>query len=216
MQHYKFPKWTNTIRPVITVVLLGAPVYVLGLLYYGFWPTTLAVGYEPTQPVPYSHQLHAGQLGIDCRYCHTSVEKAAHANIPPTETCMNCHQGIFATSEKLAPVRESRATGMPIEWVRVHDLPDFVYFNHSRHVNSGISCVSCHGRVDRMEVVYQDKPLHMGWCLDCHRNPEKHLRPVEFVTDLGWQPDEDQLTLGARLRKEYDINPSTDCSTCHR
>lgn len=216
MHHYSFPKWTNTIRPVATVVLLGAPVYILGLLYYGLWPTTLAVGYEPVQPVPYSHAVHAGQLGIDCRYCHNTVETAALAAVPPTETCMNCHHGIYATSDKLRPVRESHATGMPVRWVRVHDLPDFVYFDHSRHVNSGVSCVSCHGRVDRMEVVYQDQPLHMGWCLDCHRNPEKYLRPVEFVTDLAWEPDEDQLTLGRRLREELDINPSTDCSTCHR
>jgi hypothetical protein len=129
---------------------------------------------------------------------------------------MNCHQGIRTTSPKLQPVFQSFATGMPVEWARVHDLPDFVYFDHSRHVTSGVSCVSCHGRVDKMEVVAQDQPLHMAWCLDCHRNPEKHLRPREFVTQLDWVPTEDPVALGTRLRQEYDVNPSTDCSTCHR
>jgi hypothetical protein len=216
MQRVTFPKWTNTIRPVATAVLLGGPVYVFGLLYYGFWPTTLAVGYEPAQPVPYSHKVHAGDLGIDCRYCHTTVEESAHASVPPTETCMNCHQAIWPESENLVEVFDSYATGLPVEWVRVHDLPDFAYFNHSRHVNSGIGCVTCHGRVDKMEIVSQDQPLHMGWCLECHRNPEKYLRPKEFVTVMDWVPTEDQLTLGRRLREEYDVNPSTDCSTCHR
>ena len=163
MRHFTFPKWTNTIRSVATVVLLGAPVYDLFLLYYGLWPTTLAVGYEPVQPVPYSHKVHVGELGLDCRYCHSTVEESAHASIPPTETCMNCHSSVHTQSEKLIPVLESYATGVPVEWVRIHDLPDFVYFNHSRHVNGGISCVSCHGRVDRMEVVFQDQPLHRGW-----------------------------------------------------
>jgi hypothetical protein len=199
-----------------TFVLAGGPPYVIFLLYYGLWPTTLAQGYKPAQPVPYSHEVHAGELGIDCRYCHTTVEDAAFAAIPPTETCMNCHSSIHTQSEKLQPVFESYATGKPIEWVKVHDLPDFVYFNHSRHVNSGVSCVSCHGRVDKMEVVEQDQPLHMDWCLNCHRAPEKYLRPVEFVTDLDWVPEEDQLTMGKRLREEHNINPSTDCSTCHR
>ncbi len=143
------------------------------------------VGYAPEQPVPYSHALHAGQLGIDCRYCHNTVETAAHAAVPPTQTCMNCHAAIRKESEKLIPVRASYATGMPIPWVRVHDLPDYVYFNHSAHVRRGVGCVSCHGRVDTMEVVYQAEPLSMGWCLDCHRNPERHLRPVEFVTEHG-------------------------------
>ncbi len=213
---FRFPRWTNTIRPVATAVLLGAPVYVIGLLWYGFWPTTLAVGYQPSQPVPYSHEVHAGQLGIDCRYCHTTVESSRFASIPPTETCMNCHHGIWTQSEKLQPVFESYAKGTPVEWVRVHDLPDFVYFNHSRHVNSGVGCVECHGRVDKMEVVYQDQPLHMGWCIDCHRNPEPRLRPKEFITKLDWVPDEDPAVLGARLREEYNVNPNVECSTCHR
>jgi hypothetical protein len=211
-----FPKWFTTIRPALPVLLIVPPAYLVFLLYYGISPKTRNTGYQPDQPVPYSHALHAGELGIDCRYCHTSVEESAHANIPPTQTCMNCHARIRTESDKLIPVRESYASGRPIQWIRVHDLPDFVYFDHSAHVSRGVSCVSCHGRVDKMEVVYQAEPLNMGWCLDCHRNPEPALRPVEHVTDLGWVPLESQDLLGRRVREEYDINPSEDCGTCHR
>jgi hypothetical protein len=183
---------------------------------YGASPRTINVGYAPVQPVPYSHALHAGELGIDCRYCHTAVEEAAHAAIPPSQTCMNCHTSIRRDSDKLRLLRDKHAKGEPVPWVRVHDLADYAYFNHSAHVRRGIGCVSCHGRVDKMEVVWQTAPLSMGWCLDCHRNPEQHLRPVEFVTQMDWVPNEDQLALGRRLREEYNIDPSTDCSTCHR
>ncbi|HEX5045121.1 MAG TPA: cytochrome c3 family protein [Candidatus Polarisedimenticolaceae bacterium] len=197
-------------------LLLGGPLYLIVLLYYGGNPRTTDVGYMPTQPVPYSHALHVGQLGIDCRYCHNTVEVGAQASIPPTQTCMNCHAKIRSQSPKLLPVRESYATGLPVRWTRVHDLPDFVFFNHSAHVRRGVSCVECHGRVDKMEVVYQQEPLSMGWCLDCHRDPDPRLRPVEHVTELDWTPDGDRRTLGSRLRAENAINPSTDCSTCHR
>jgi hypothetical protein len=200
----------------VAVAVIGGLVYASVLVYLGFSPQATDVGYMPTQPVPYSHALHIGQLGMDCRYCHTSVEVAAHANVPPTQTCMNCHSMIRANSEQLIPVRESYATGMPVPWIKVHDLPDYVYFNHSAHVSRGIGCVSCHGRIDTMEVVYQAEPLSMGWCLDCHRNPEKHLRPLEYVTQLDWVPEEDQLVLGARLREENNINPKVTCNTCHR
>jgi len=216
MSALPFPKWTNTLRPALAVGLVGLPLYLALVIGYGTSAKTTAVGYAPTQPVPYSHALHAGQLGIDCRYCHTTVEEAATAAIPPTQTCMNCHQKIRAESPKLIPVRESFATGMPVPWIRVHDLPDYVYFNHSAHVRRGIGCVSCHGRIDKMPVVAQEKPLTMGWCLECHRNPEKYLRPIEYVTKLDWVPAEDQKTLGRRLREQYNINPSTDCWTCHR
>jgi hypothetical protein len=216
MAWFPFPKWTNTLRPALAVGLVGIPLYLIILIAYGTSAGTTAVGYMPVQPVPYSHELHAGQLGIDCRYCHTTVEEAAHAAIPPTQTCMNCHQKIRAEAPTLLPVRESFATGMPVPWVRVHDLPDYVYFNHSAHVRRGIGCVSCHGRIDKMVEVAQDQPLTMGWCLDCHRQPEKHLRPVEFVTKLDWVPSEDQLTMGRRLKEQNNINPSTDCWTCHR
>ncbi len=213
---FVFPRWTNLLRPALAVGAVGGLLYAVVVVYLGGSPKTTDVGYQPEQPVPYSHALHVGQLGLDCRYCHTAVEEAAHAAVPPTQTCMNCHAKIRATSEKLIPVRESYSTGMPVEWIRVHDLPDYVYFNHSAHVTRGVGCVSCHGRIDTMEVVYQAKPLSMGWCLDCHRNPERHLRPQEFITQLDWVPEEDQLVLGARLREQNGINPRTDCTTCHR
>jgi hypothetical protein len=213
---FTFPKWTWVLRPGIAVAAVGGLVYASVVIYLGFSPKATDVGYMPTQPVPYSHALHVGQLGMDCRYCHTGVEVAAAAAIPPTQTCMNCHSKVRANSEKLIPVRESYATGMPVPWIRVHDLPDYVYFDHSAHVRRGVGCVSCHGRIDTMEVVFQDKPLSMGWCLECHRSPEKHLRPVEFVTQLDWVPEEDQLALGTRLRETNNINPPTDCNTCHR
>ena len=211
-----FPKWLDNLRPVVGAVLGITPVYLLALLYFAGHPRTTDVGYAPDQPVPYSHALHAGELGIDCMYCHTTVDKAAHAAIPPTSTCMNCHTAIYPESPKLVPVRESYATGLPVEWVRVHDLPDYSYFNHSAHVTRGVGCVSCHGRVDKMEVVYQEELLSMGWCLDCHRNPEQHLRPVSEVTNMAWTQPADDPNYGARLREEHNINPNEDCSTCHR
>ncbi len=211
-----FPKWTNAIRPLATVGILGGLVYVVVLIGYATSPDTTNIGYAPTQPVSYSHALHAGELGIDCRYCHTGVEIGAKATIPPTQTCMNCHASVKRESESLAPVMASYSTGLPVEWVRVHDLPDFVYFDHSAHVRRGVGCVSCHGRVDEMEVVTQVKTLGMGWCLDCHRDPDAVLRPKDEVTAMDWQAQGDPAEFGARLRQEYHIQPPTDCSTCHR
>jgi len=204
------------VRPLAGVMLGLAPVYLIFLVYYAGSPETTDVRYAPVQPVAFSHRLHAGELGMDCRYCHNTVEWAAHAAVPPTATCMNCHARIATDSEKLTLVRESAATGKPVPWVRVHDLPDFVYFDHSIHLAKGISCVSCHGRVDTMEVVTQVETLSMSWCLSCHRDPEPHLRPRDQITELDWVPDEDQAVLGARLRKQYNVDPSTNCSTCHR
>lgn len=209
-------QWLDRARPLLGVLIIGAPVYLLGCLYYFGSPRTTNVGYQPHQPVPYSHALHAGQLGIDCRYCHNTVEKAAAAAVPPTATCMNCHQRIGVDSEKLLLVHQSAESGKPIPWVRVHDLPDYVYFDHSAHVSRGVGCVSCHGRVDTMEEVRQVKRLSMGWCLECHRNPDPHLVPQESITDLDWIPEEDRDVVGARIRRQNQINPSTDCSTCHR
>jgi len=186
------------------------------MAFYASSPETVDVGYAPEQPVPFSHALHAGELGMDCRYCHTTVEQAAHAAIPSTEICMNCHKLIASDSEKLQAVRQSYSSGEPIAWVRVHDLPDFAYFDHSAHVSRGVSCVSCHGRIDKMDKVMQVETLRMGWCLECHRNPEPHLRPRDLVTDLDWVPGDDPVQLGSRLREENNINPSIDCSTCHR
>jgi len=213
---FNFPKWTNKFRDVLGVLTLGGLVYLVFFAYYGGHPKTLNVGYAPEQPVPYSHALHAGELGIDCMYCHNTVEKTAAASVPATETCMNCHAKIRPESPRLTLVRESYASGEPIEWIRIHDLPDYVYFNHSAHVNAGVGCVSCHGRIDTMEVVRQEEPLHMNWCLECHRNPEPNLRPVDKVTAMDWTPSEDPEVLGARLRAEHNINPRVDCSTCHR
>ena len=215
MSRFLFPKWTNKIKGLLVPALVGGPVYMVTLFWFGASPKTLAVGYAPEQPVAYSHALHAGDLGIDCRYCHTTVETAAHAAVPPTQTCMNCHKSIKTESPKLEPVRASFATNESIKWQRVHDLPDYVYFNHSSHVTRGIGCKSCHGRVDQMERVAQAEPLSMGWCLNCHRNPEKHLRPLSEITNMAWAP-ENQLELGLRLKKELGIKTSTDCSTCHR
>lgn len=185
-------------------------------------PNTTDVGYEPVQPVPYSHKLHVDQLGLDCRYCHNTVEKTAFASIPPTATCMNCHSSILTKSPRLEPIRKSYATGKPVKWLKVHDLADYVTFNHSIHVNKGVGCVVCHGRVDKMDVVHQAKTLSMSWCLDCHRAPEKYLRPRDQVTNMTWDPVKDagktQLELGMELKKKYNIHNiayMTSCSTCH-
>jgi hypothetical protein len=213
---FSFFLWLDRARPWAGALLAIAPAYVVGMLYFFGSPVTTDVGYQPTQPVPFSHKLHAGELGLDCRYCHTTVEKAATAAIPSTSICMNCHKLIAADSAKTLRLREAATSGQPIPWVRVHDLPDYVYFDHGAHVSRGVSCVSCHGRVDTMEEVRQVEPLSMGWCLGCHRKPEAHLRPPRFVTDLDWVPEEDRLVMGARLREQYNLNPSTDCSTCHR
>jgi hypothetical protein len=215
---FVFPRWVDDVKPLVATLGLGLPVFLVLLVWYGGSPATTDIGYAPVQPVPYSHALHAGELGIDCRYCHTTVETAAHAPIPPTQTCMNCHTNIRGTSSKLAAVRESNATGMPVRWVRVHDLPDYVYFNHSAHVSRGVGCVTCHDRVDKMDVVYQAQKLSMGWCLDCHRNPDARLRPPELVTQMDWQPPSggDRESVGRKIREQYHLNPSEDCSTCHR
>ncbi|MEB2310597.1 MAG: cytochrome c3 family protein [Sorangiineae bacterium] len=216
MTLFVFPRWANRAKSVAGLLLGGAPVYLTALVWYGASPKTTDVGYQPKQPVAYSHALHGGELGIDCRYCHNTVEQAAMAAIPPTQTCMNCHERVWTKSPKLEPVRQSWETGKSIEWVKVHDLPDYVYFNHSAHVMRGVGCVSCHGRVDQMPVVYQHETLSMGWCLDCHRAPEKNLRPPSEVTNMNWKAPGDPEAYGKKLREENDINPPESCSTCHR
>jgi Cytochrome c7 and related cytochrome c len=168
------------------------------------------------QPVPFSHAHHVGGMGIDCRYCHTSVDKAAFAGIPPTKTCMNCHAQVWSQSPTLEPVRASFRNDTSIEWTRVHDLPGFAYFNHSAHVNKGIGCSTCHGRVDQMPLTWQEKSLQMEWCLECHREPEKFVRPKSEVYNIAYQPPADQLALGRQLVKEYGIRTRTSCSACHR
>lgn len=170
------------------------------------------------QPVPFSHEHHVAGLGLDCRYCHTSVEESSFAGIPPTETCMTCHSQIWTNAPMLEPVRESYRTGRALRWTRVHDLPDFVYFNHSIHVAKGVGCQSCHGRVDRMPLMYQASTLQMEWCLECHRKPEQFLRPRDQVYNMNYTPAGEQLEIGSRLLREYKVNVGqlTDCSICHR
>lgn len=178
------------------------------------------VGQAVEQPVPFSHEHHVRGLGIGCQYCHTSVEQSAFAGLPPTETCMTCHSQLWTNAQMLAPVRESLQERRPIRWRRVHDLPDFVYFNHSVHVANGVGCESCHGRVDRMPLMRQEKPLTMGWCLECHRAPERFVRPKRAVYEMGWEPPEgvDREAFGRRLVKQYGIHTRqlTDCWVCHR
>lgn len=231
MQEFHFPNWVNkfTVLVIVSVLFLGG--YLATVLYAATLPSTVNVGHRPMQPVPYSHKLHAGDLKIDCRYCHNTVEGAAFAAIPPTETCGNCHGGnrvngqeigdIRHDSNLLDPVRESLETGDPIMWVKVHDMPDFVYFNHSAHVTRGVSCVECHGRVDKMEVVEQVKPMAMSWCLDCHRNPAEHIRDPALVTHLDFDPMKldppmSREEYGKMWSEKLDIKPNTSCSTCHR
>lgn len=217
MSQFQFPRWTNFLLPLTLIVGATAPIYALYMVAYGLSPKTLEVGYQPSQPVPYSHALHVGQLGLDCRYCHNTVEHSAQASVPPTQTCMNCHTQIRKDSPNLAEIQKSYTTGMPVQWNRVHQVGDFAYFDHSAHVNRGVSCVECHGRVDQMEVVQRVSPLSMSWCLECHRTPISRVRPVNEVFNLGWDA-KGNLTDAEResLVKLYHINPSTNCSTCHR
>jgi hypothetical protein len=174
------------------------------------------VGEAVEQPVPFSHKHHVGGIGIDCRYCHTSVETQAFAGFPATKTCMGCHSQVWSDSPMLEPVRASWRTGQSLEWNKVHKLADFAYFNHSIHINKGIGCASCHGRVDQMPLIWKVNTLQMEWCLDCHRQPERYVRPREHVFDMAWKPEEDQMVMGERLVKEYKIQKLTNCSTCHR
>jgi hypothetical protein len=211
-----FPRWLNRLPLVVALAAppaLGVPA---ALLWYYGSPRYLEVGYRPVQPVAYSHALHVGELGLDCRYCHFSVEQSPVAVVPPTQTCMNCHHVVLRDSAALAPVRESAATGRPLRWVRVHNLPDYAYFHHAAHVRAGVGCASCHGAIQRMEVVTQVEPLSMGWCLDCHRNPAAHLRPLERVTDMDWLPPRDQAEQASRMIAERGLRPPVDCSGCHR
>jgi hypothetical protein len=205
------------------VSIFGA-VFFLAILLWLFYdleasPYTTGQNMARDQPVQFSHAHHVGAIGIDCRYCHTSVEKAAFAGIPPTKTCMNCHSQIWAQSPYLEPVRASFRNDTSLEWNRVNDLPDFVYFDHSIHVAKGVGCETCHGRVDQMPLMYQAASLQMRWCLDCHRNPEKYLRPKDQVFTMGWQSPVEQAVLGERLKREYHIRGRAvleSCSTCHR
>ena len=212
-----FHRSTNTFSKASifgSVFILAFLLWLFGAWSRSSWATQAGVARE--QPVPFSHAHHVGDVGLDCRYCHTSVETSGFANIPPTKTCMNCHSQIWSASPTLEPVRDSFRTDRSIAWTRVHDLPDFAYFNHSIHVNKGVGCETCHGRVDKMPLTWQKASLQMEWCLDCHRHPEQHVRPREEVFTMGYEPPIEQEELGRRLVKEYKIQSLTSCSTCHR
>lgn len=214
-----FPKWTNKLPAMLALGAAATALFVVLFVWYYFSPKFTDVGYQPDQPIQYSHKLHADRLGIDCRYCHRMVEDGPHATVPDADTCIGCHGvgRIQTESALLAPLRAVYGNGdgdnPPIPWVKVHLLPQYAYFNHAVHVRAGVGCASCHGRVDQMEIVRQVEPLSMGWCLECHRNPAPHLRPLDKVTDMNFVPDPAQ---GAQFKVERNIHPPEHCSACHR
>jgi len=212
-----FPKWTNKLpgQVIMGAMVVGATA-TAGIWYY-FTPKYTRVGYEPIQPVSFSHAIHVDQVGLDCRYCHNGVEKSWYSNIPAASTCMNCHNQILVNDPRLALVRESYNTGKPISWVQIHKTPDYVYFNHSVHVNRGVSCYHCHGEINKMEEVRHAQPLSMGFCLNCHRNPENYLRPPEQIFNLNWKTNAAaQKQLGEKFVHDWKVNSSQNCSACHR
>jgi hypothetical protein len=213
-----FPKSANKL-PLQIIIYLGllAGIATAGVTYY-MTPKYTRVGYAPVQPVPFSHAQHVGELGLDCRYCHSNVEKSGHSNVPTAQTCMNCHATVKPNSPLLAPVRESYQTGKPVPWVWIHKTPDYAFFNHAAHVNRGVSCVECHGKVNEMEVVTHTKPLSMGFCLDCHRNPEKHVREPGDVFNLDSKTiaEKSGEQAGKDFVHNWNIKPPQSCSGCHR
>ena len=218
-----FPRWTNWLP--LKLAVCGA-LMVCGLTaatWYYVTPKYTKVGYEPIQPVPFPHDIHVTQLGMDCRYCHSFVEVAAHSNVPNTQTCMNCHSQVQKDNPKLEPVRQSWKSGKPIEWVWLHRSVDYVFYDHSAHVNRGISCVECHGSINKMEEVYQHQPLSMSFCLDCHRDPAAKIRPPDKITDLDWKwsndPEENarqQMLKGSNYVAQWHVESLQTCSACHR
>lgn len=248
-----FPRWTNFLPLQVLVALGGLGTLAIAVIWYSFTPKYTQVGYEPQQPIPFDHSLHAGQLGMDCRYCHSNVEVSSHSNIPNAQVCWNCHGPgkVKSESPKLELLRQAMDTasddytGEPIRWVQIHETPDYAYFNHSVHVNRGVSCVECHGKVNEMDVVSRQKTLSMSFCLDCHRNVETKLRPLDEITNLDWAAHDldrdefyayladktgesvddlkaegpetlDQEAIGAYLKKAWNIQPPQDCAACHR
>ncbi|MBC8167449.1 MAG: cytochrome c3 family protein [Bryobacteraceae bacterium] len=211
-----FPKSTDKFVRIGAALAGAMALAGTAVLLYAAWPENLKTGYSPVQPVPYSHKLHAGELGMDCYYCHYTTFKSSYAAVPPTEVCMNCHVRVKPASPRLEKVRQSYSTNQPVRWVQIHKLADYVQFNHQAHVTVGVSCVTCHGRVDQMVEVKQVKPLNMAWCLDCHRNPAANIRPVDQVTNLAWTPDRDAAEIGREIIQAKGINPPQNCSGCHR
>lgn len=211
-----FPEKANRVPLyLLAAIVVGGGLITLFVWYY-FSPEYTDVGYQPEQPVAYSHALHVGELGLDCRYCHAGVEISPVASVPPTSVCMNCHQLVGRDLASLEPLRQSAASGRPLRWVRVHDLPEYAYFDHSRHIVAGVGCSSCHGDVAAMEVVHQVEPLSMAWCLECHRDPAMHLRAADEITDTAWVPPADQRERAAAFIEERGIAPPVACTGCHR
>ncbi|HZF02329.1 MAG TPA: cytochrome c3 family protein [Methylomirabilota bacterium] len=218
-----FPKWTNWLPLWIVIILAVVGGVVTVAVTFYFTPKYTRVGYQPVQPVPFSHKVHAGELGMDCRYCHSGVEKSWVANIPAASTCMICHNQVLKDDPRLAIVRAGATNNTPIPWVQVHITPDYVYFNHSVHVTRGISCVECHGRIDQMDEVRHAKSFSMSFCLNCHRAPAEHIRPVDKVTDLGWTWSTNgveaahlQTVEGKKLVEHMRVESLQSCSACHR
>ena len=213
-----FPRWTNKLPAQVIAGAMLAGTAAGAAVWYYFTPKYTRVGYQPVQPVAFSHAIHVEQVGLDCRYCHNGVEKSWYSNVPSASTCMNCHNAVLPTDPKLELVRNSYATGEPIPWVQVHKTPDYVYFNHAVHVNRGVSCVHCHGPVNKMDEVQHAKPLSMGFCLECHRDPSSYLRDPKHVFNLNWQPENPAAHKDAMVQAAHDwkINSSQNCSACHR
>jgi hypothetical protein len=218
VSRYLFPRWTNKAPTIILgLVTIGGALLTALIWYYGtdkYWK----VGYQPIQPIPFSHKLHAGELGMDCRYCHNTVEKSSWAAIPPTATCMNCHSKIKTDSPKLSELYRAHGAGEPVQWVKVHKVADYAYFDHSAHVTAGVGCSTCHGRIDQMPRVTQHAPLTMGWCLDCHRNPKPNIRNASDITNMDWQPPV-EVAAGPAMTAtspSREAHPPVHCSGCHR
>jgi hypothetical protein len=212
-----FPPSANTIAKVsiaAVVLLAGCTLAAAYIIDRGAWNTSVRVA--PEQPIPFSHKHHVKDDGLDCRYCHTGVENSSYAGLPATETCMTCHSQIWSSASLTQPIRDSWASGKSIEWTRVHDLPDFVYFNHSIHINKGIGCSTCHGQVDEMPLMYRANALNMNWCINCHRHPEEFIRPKSEVFNIDYVYPSNQPELGPQLVKQYSVQSLTDCVTCHR
>ncbi len=211
-----FPKWTNRLGIYfIIAVLLAIAAITAFLTYYGS-PQYREVGFRPRQPMPYYHKIHAGDLGMDCRYCHYDVEYSDVANIPATQICMNCHKMIGLSDHRLDVLKESWEKKIPIKWIRIHQTPDFAYFSHAPHLRAGVGCYSCHGNVRAMLEVEQVRPLNMKWCLECHRDPAMNLRPQSELTSMTWVPPPNQMELAKKIIAEKHIEPPTACSGCHR
>jgi hypothetical protein len=215
-----FPKWTNTAAKLAPIIFVGVVVFTTFVVWYWFSPWNTDVGYQPHQPIPFSHKLHSSDLGIDCMYCHRQAENTPYAGVPATETCMNCHnqqanKDKYSLRGLMASWQGGGAKGLNIPWNRIHKIPDFARFDHSAHIKSGAACISCHGDVSDMQVVRQTKPLSMGWCLDCHRNPAPHLRPVTEVTNMNYQQTDAHQRLAQEKALTYDP-PIENCTGCHQ